>query len=86
MQNSILNRLPLDILDVSYNNLYGVLPPNLLAITNAKGNPNLCDMANNYEANGQQTNNTSNEVMVSTMVGTFVAIMIIFIVDSCYFY
>jgi hypothetical protein len=81
---SILNQLPLDNLDVSYNNLYGLLPLGLLAVTYAKGNPNLCDMANNCEANGQQTSNTSKRVMVSTMVGTFVAIMIIFIVGSCY--
>jgi hypothetical protein len=52
---SILNRLPLENLDVSCNNLYGVLPPSLLVVTNAKGNPDLCDMAINYETNKQQT-------------------------------
>jgi hypothetical protein len=83
---SIFNKLPLENLDVSYNNLYGMLPPCLLAITNAKGNPYLYDMANNCEANGQQISSKSNKVMVSTMVGIFVATMIIFIVGSCYVY
>jgi hypothetical protein len=83
---SILSRLPLENLDVSCNNLSGVFPPGLLAVTNAKNNLDLCDMARNYEPNGQQTNNKSNGVMVSAMVGTIVAAMIIFIVGSCYFY
>jgi hypothetical protein len=43
-------------------------------------------MASIYESNGQQTNNKLNGVMVLVMVGTFVATMIILIVDSCYFY
>jgi hypothetical protein len=62
---SILSRLPLENLDVSYNNLYGVLPPGFLAVIDAKGNLDLCDMASNSEAKGQQTNNKSNGVMVS---------------------
>jgi hypothetical protein len=83
---SIFSKLPLENLDVSYNNLYGMLPPSLLAITNAKGNPDLYDMATNCEANGQQISNKSNEMMVLTTIGIFVATMIIFIVGSCYFY
>jgi hypothetical protein len=83
---SILNRLPLENLDVSCNNLYGVFPPGLLAITDAKSNLDLCDMVKNYEANGQQTNNKSNGVMVLAVVGTIVAAMIILIIGSCYFY
>jgi hypothetical protein len=47
---SILSRLPLENLSVSYNNLYGVLPLGLLVVTYAKGNPDLCDMASNYES------------------------------------
>ncbi len=62
---SILNKVPLENLDVSYNNLYGVWPQNFLVVTNAKCNLDFCDMASNSEANGQQTNNTSNGVMVS---------------------
>jgi Leucine-rich repeat (LRR) protein len=61
---SILSRLPLENLDVSYNDLYGVLPPSFLAVTDAKSNLDLCDMASTSEANGQQTNNKSNGVMV----------------------
>jgi hypothetical protein len=61
---SIINQLPLENLDVSYNNLYGMLPPGLLVITDAKRNLDLCDMANNCEANRQQTNNKSNGMMV----------------------
>jgi hypothetical protein len=63
-----------------------MLAPGLLVVTNAKSNLDLCDMANNCEANEQQTNNKSNGVMESSMVGTFVATMIVFIVGSCYFY
>jgi hypothetical protein len=51
---SILNKLPLENLDVLYNNFYGVLPLGLLAVIDAKSNLDLCDMANNYEANKQQ--------------------------------
>jgi hypothetical protein len=83
---SIFSKLPLENLEVSYNNLYGMLPRSFLAITNAKGNLYLYDMANNCEANGQQISSKSNGVMVSIVVGIFVATMIIFIVGSCYFY
>ncbi len=83
---SILSRLPLENLGVSYNNLYGVLPLGLLVVTYAKGNSDLCDMANNYESNMQQTNNKLNGMMMLVVVGTFVATMIILIFRSCYFY
>jgi hypothetical protein len=83
---SSLSRLPLENLDVSYNNLSGVLPPGLLPITDAKGNPYLCDVASNCEASEQQTSSKSNGVMVSAVVGTFVAAMIVLIVGSCCFY
>jgi hypothetical protein len=65
---SILSKLPLENLDISYYNLYGVLPPSLLAVTYAKNNLDLCDMARNCEANKQQTNNKSNGVMVLVVV------------------
>jgi hypothetical protein len=83
---SIVGRLPLESLDVSFNNLYVVLPPSLLVVTDAKSNFDLYDMANKCEANEQQTKNKSNGVMVLLVVGTFVATMIILIVGSCYFY
>jgi hypothetical protein len=63
-----------------------VLPLGLLIFTNAKGNPDLCDMASNYGANKQQTSSKLNGMMVLVVVGTFVVAMIIFIVGSCYFY
>jgi hypothetical protein len=83
---SIPSRLPFENLDVSYNNLYGMLPPGLLVVIDAKGNLDLCDMASNYETHNQQTSRKLNEVMVLLVVGTFVATMIILIVGSCYFY
>ncbi len=83
---SILNKFPLENLDVSHNNLYGMLPLSLLVVTNAKGNLDLCDMASNYEANKQQISSKSNGMMVLIVVGTFVPTMIILIVGSCYFY
>jgi hypothetical protein len=46
----------------------------------------LCDMASTSEANGQQTNNKSNGVMVWGWLELFVVTMIIFIVGSSYFY
>jgi hypothetical protein len=76
--------VPLENLDVSYNNLYNVLPLGLLVVTYTRGNLDLCDMARVYESDGQQTNKL-NGVMVLVAVGTFVATMIILIVDSCYF-
>jgi hypothetical protein len=57
---SIGSQIPLENLDVSYNNLYGMLPAGLLVVTDVKSNLDLCDMANNCEANVQQTNNKSN--------------------------
>jgi hypothetical protein len=46
----ILSRFPFENLHISYNNLFGMLPPSLLVVTNAKGNPNLYDVANKCEA------------------------------------
>jgi Leucine-rich repeat (LRR) protein len=83
---SIFNKLPLENLDVSYNNLFGVLPLSFLVVTNVKGNLDLCDVANNCEVNRQQTSNKSNGVMVSIVVGTFVAAIIVLIIGSCCFY
>jgi hypothetical protein len=50
---SILSKLPLENLDVSYN-LFGVLPLGFLVVIDAKGNLDLGDVANNCEANRQQ--------------------------------
>jgi hypothetical protein len=81
---SILSRSPLELLEVSYKNLFGVLPPGLLIVTNAEGNPDLCDIASNREADIQQRNNKIKGP--TTWVGTFVATMIILIIGSCCFY
>jgi len=83
---SILSGSPLKIFEVSYNNLSHVLPPGLLTVTNAEGNPDLCDVASNCEASIQQRNSKINGPTVSTTVGTFVAAMMVLIVGSCYFY
>jgi hypothetical protein len=83
---SILSGSPLEILKVSYNNLSGVLPPGLLTVTDAEGNPDLCDVASNREAGIQRRNSKINGPTVSAAVGTFVAATIVLIVGSCYFY
>ncbi|CAK9253669.1 unnamed protein product [Sphagnum jensenii] len=83
---SIFSGSPLEILEVSYNNLSGVVPPGLLTVTDAEGNPDLCDVTSNCEAGIQQRNSKINGPMVSTAVGTFVAAMIVLIVGSGCFY
>jgi hypothetical protein len=82
---SILSGSPLEILEVSYNKLCGVLPAGLLTVTDAEGNPDLCDVTSNCEAGIQQRNSKIKGPTVSTAVGTFVAAMIVLIVGSCCF-
>jgi hypothetical protein len=83
---SILSGSPLEIPEVSYNNLSGVLPPGLLTVTDAESNPDLCQVASNCEAGIQQRNNKINGPTVSAAVGTFVAARMVLIVGSCCFY
>jgi hypothetical protein len=83
---SILSGSPLEILEVSYNKLSGVLPAGLLRVRDAEGNPDLCDVASNCEAGIQQRNSKINGPTVSAAVGTFVAAMIVLMVGSCSFY
>jgi len=58
----------------------------LLTVTNAEGNPDLCDVASNCEAGIQQRNNKIKGPTVSTTVGTFVATRIVLIIGSRCFY
>jgi hypothetical protein len=82
---SILSRSPLELLEVSYKNLSGVLPPGLPTVTNAEGNPDLCDVASNREAGIQQRNNKIKGPTTGD-VGTFVATMIVLVIGSRCFY